>query len=591
MTTTGSAATTPYEPALVGPYRPVRRLGEGGMGVVHLALDPQGRAVALKVLRDHVCADPEARARLRREVETLRRVRSPHVAEVLAADLEGGRPYVATRFVPGPTLEEHVRASGPLAAPGVARLGVVLAAALTAIHEAGVVHRDVKPGNVLLLDGDPVLVDFGIAHVVDEARITRAGLVMGTPGYLSPEVVAGWPVTAATDWWGWGATLAFAATGRSPFGTGPIEVVLDRVRQGHVDLAGVDPRLAPVLWAALAPDPRRRSASAVLVPMLLRAGAHPPGLVVGGVAPPTSAPVPSPLPATRRAPAPARRPAPVPSPRPATRRDPAPSAPAPWPLPVGRPPAGPSPAPTTPRPATPRPTTPRPTAIAPTRVYEQPRGAGPAQPGTRGPGVQDQRRPPPPRPGPGWTTAVLVAALAAIAGGAAIAPGATLIGFLAFTVLARTADRTVTDLLRRRHERGPRASDGLVVVAAMPWRLTSTAIASGVAAVLPCMVGVATAFVVASALAGGVPAMPGTGPSLAGAGVATALVAWWGPGGGSLRRGSRALVRGVTPTRGSRAALIALLLAGALIAVGASAAGVRPDPAPFVAPSLQLWAI
>ena len=588
MTTTGSAATTPYEPALVGPYRPVRRLGEGGMGVVHLALDPHGRAVALKVLRDHVCADPEARVRLRREVETLRRVRSPHVAEVLAADLEGGRPYLATRFVPGPTLEEHVRASGPLAAPGVARLGVVLAAALTAIHEAGVVHRDVKPGNVLLLDGDPVLVDFGIAHVVDEARITRAGLVMGTPGYLSPEVVAGWPVTAATDWWGWGATLAFAATGRSPFGTGPIEVVLDRVRQGRVDLAGVDPWLAPVLWAALAPDPRRRSPSAALVPMLLQAGARPPGTGAGSAATPTFAPVPSPLPATRPDPAPASRPTPVPSPLPATRRQPAPSSAAPWPLPLGRPPAGPSPAPTTPRPATPRPTPMPP--MPPTRVDERPRGPVPAQPATRG-----ARRP----------RSTAAAAAEARAGmdhggpgrgarrhrrGAAIAPGATLIGFLAFTVLARTADRTVTDLLRRRHERGPRASDGLVVVAAMPWRLTSTAIASGVAAVLPCLVGVATAFIVASALAGGVPAMPGTGPSLAGAGVAMAIVAWWGPGGGSLRRGSRALVRGVTPTRGSRAALIALLLAGAVVAVGASAAGVRPDPAPFVAPSLQLWA-
>src|SRR4051794_23623256 len=221
-----SGSTGPGEPALLGPYRPVHRIGEGGMGVVHLALDEQGRAVALKVLRDHVGGDPEARARLRREVEILRRVRSPHVAEVLAADLEGVRPYLATRFVPGRTLEDQVRAEGPLGIADVARVGVVLAQALTAIHAAGVVHRDVKPANVMLLDGEPVLIDFGIAHVADQTRLTQAGLVMGTPGYLAPEVVAGQPVTSATDWWGWGATLAYAATARAPFGSGPLAVVL-----------------------------------------------------------------------------------------------------------------------------------------------------------------------------------------------------------------------------------------------------------------------------------------------------------------------------------------------------------------------------
>src|SRR3954465_1463646 len=203
-------STPPREPALFGPYRPVQRIGEGGVGVVRLALDEQGRAVALKVLRDHVCADPEARARLRREGETLRRVRSPHVAEVLAADLDSARPYLATRFVPGRTLEDRVRAEGPLDIADVTRVGVVLARALTAIHAASVVHRDVKPANVMLFDGDPVLIDFGIAHVADQGRLTRAGLVMGTPGYLSPEVVAGWPVTPATDWGGWGRPRAFA---------------------------------------------------------------------------------------------------------------------------------------------------------------------------------------------------------------------------------------------------------------------------------------------------------------------------------------------------------------------------------------------
>src|SRR5918911_5712776 len=304
-------AGLPREATTIGPYRPVQRIGEGGMGVVHLALDPQGRTVALKVLRDHVSADPEARVRLRREVESLRRVRSPHVAEVLAADLDGDRPFLATRFIPGPTLEDHVRAEGPLPVADVVRVGLVLAEALAAVHAARVVHRDLKPSNVLLLDGDPVLVDFGIAHLADQTRITRAGLVMGTPGYLSPEVVAGWPVTPGTDWWGWGSTLAFAASGRSPFGSGPVEVVLDRVRHGRPDLGGVDPRLVPVLVAALAPDPHRRPPAGALVAMLHRAGVVPSPADAAGAAT-TRFPPPAP---TRRQPPPAvgRGPAPPPA--------------------------------------------------------------------------------------------------------------------------------------------------------------------------------------------------------------------------------------------------------------------------------------
>jgi predicted Ser/Thr protein kinase len=512
-------STTPREPVSIGPYRPLQRLGEGGMGVVHLALDAQGRAVAVKVLRDHVCADPEARARLRREVETLRRVRSPHVAEVLGADLDGDRPYLATRFVPGRTLEEHVRAEGPLPAADVARLGVVLAQALAAIHGAGVVHRDVKPANVMLLGGDPVLIDFGIAHVVDETRLTRAGLVMGTPGYLSPEVVAGWPVTAATDWWGWGCTLAFAASGRSPFGTGPLEVVLDRVRQGRPDLAGVDPRLAPVLAAALAADPNRRPGSAALVSMLQRAVAAPPPVADGGIV--TTTPF-VPVPPTRLETAPR------------------PPVPAPLALPVGR-----------------------------------------AEP-ERGPG---------PPPAQGWTTAVLLAALAALAGAAALAPGATLIAFVVLTALARTVDRTATGLARRRWQRGARTGDGVVVLLALPWRLLMAAVASLLAVVLPVFVGVAAAFLVASVVAGPDAARPGSGPALAAAAVAAALVAWSGPGGGSLRRGTHLVVRGLVTTRGVGAVLVALLLTGALVAAGARASGVRPDPAPFPRPELPSWVV
>ncbi|MGL5829449.1 MAG: serine/threonine-protein kinase, partial [Angustibacter sp.] len=248
----------PAAPVRLGPYRLAHRLGEGGMGVVHLAHDEQGRQVAIKVLRSHIAHDSEARARLAREVSTLRRVRHPLVADVLDADVEGERPYVVTRFVPGSGLDVVVRDQGPLAPESLLRLGMGLSSALAAIHSVSVVHRDLKPANVMMLDSDPVVIDFGIAHVADDVRLTSTGLVMGTPGYLSPEVIDGDPVTTATDWWGWAATLAFAASGRPPYGKGPMDVVIDRVRRGQCDLMGVDERLRPLLTAALAVDPQHR---------------------------------------------------------------------------------------------------------------------------------------------------------------------------------------------------------------------------------------------------------------------------------------------------------------------------------------------
>ena len=240
--------------ARLGPYRLVQQIGEGGMGVVHLALDPADRAVAIKVLRPHIAGDPSARERLRREVAVLRRVRHRLVAEVLDADPDGPQPYVVTQFVPGRSLEEHVREEGPLPPAALARLADGLGQALAAVHDAGVVHRDLKPANVLMLDGDPVVIDFGIAKVADDPRLTSADLVMGTPGYLAPELVEGAEVGPAADWWGWAATTAYAATGRPPFGGGPWHVVLDRVRRGAADLDGVPAPLVPVLTAALSTD-------------------------------------------------------------------------------------------------------------------------------------------------------------------------------------------------------------------------------------------------------------------------------------------------------------------------------------------------
>ena len=225
-------------PRKIGPYRLVEKIGEGGMGVVYLGADAEGRRVAVKVLGAAVASDPNARHRLAREVETMRRVRNRFVAEVLDADVDGPSPYVVTRYVPGRTLEDTVRQSGPLRGAALDNLAEGLAEALTAIHAAGVVHRDLKPGNVMLDDGQPVVIDFGIAHVPDATRLTKTGLVMGTPGYLAPEVIEGGTSSGASDVHSWGATVAYAATGRQPFGSGTYQTIFFRVLEGQAELDG-----------------------------------------------------------------------------------------------------------------------------------------------------------------------------------------------------------------------------------------------------------------------------------------------------------------------------------------------------------------
>lgn len=245
-------------PRKIGPYRLIEKIGEGGMGVVYLARDTENRKVAVKVLGPAVAADPDARRRLAREVETMRRIRSQYVAQVVDADVTGAAPYVVTRYVPGRTLEATVRDDGPLRGQALDRLAFGLAEALTAIHAAGVVHRDLKPANVMLEDGRPVVIDFGIAHVPDATRLTRTGLVMGTPGYVAPEVIEGQPSSGATDVHSWGTTVAFAASGRQPFGTGDFQAIFYRVLQGEATLTGVPPQLLPLVRAALGTDPRSR---------------------------------------------------------------------------------------------------------------------------------------------------------------------------------------------------------------------------------------------------------------------------------------------------------------------------------------------
>lgn len=243
----------------VGAYELLSKLGEGGMGVVHLARHEEtGERVALKVLRTHVVGDEETRARLEREVRSLRQVRSPWIAEIVDADPYADLPYVATRYVPGPTLHDRIKDDGPVLGEDRFWLARCLAGGVAACHDAGVLHRDVKPSNVVMEGRTPVLIDFGLARVADDPKITLTGWLVGTPGYLAPEILEGTPSSPASDVHSWAATTAYALLGRPPFGTGPSMAVLDRVRRGQHDLDGIEGSMREVLTAALATDPADR---------------------------------------------------------------------------------------------------------------------------------------------------------------------------------------------------------------------------------------------------------------------------------------------------------------------------------------------
>jgi serine/threonine protein kinase len=269
---------------MLGPYRLRELLGEGGMGMVYLASGPDDRPVAVKVLRQGAPGEQTARRRLAREVDTMRRVHSPFVAEVLDADVDSDPPYIVTQYVAGRTLEDLVAADGPLTGPPLASLACGLAAALAAIHAAGVVHRDLKPANVMLVHGEPVVIDFGIAQAPDSTRLTMTGMFMGTPGYLAPEVIEGGDSTAAADVHSLAATLAYAATGRPPFGTGQFQAIFYRIVHGQPDLGTLPEPLRPVILAGLATDPATRPTAADLATRL--AALSPETLV-----PPPAAPV------------------------------------------------------------------------------------------------------------------------------------------------------------------------------------------------------------------------------------------------------------------------------------------------------------
>jgi hypothetical protein len=532
------------------------------MGVVHLARDPEGRPVAVKVLHPLGNEGVNARRRLAREVETMRRVRSPYVAEVLDADVTGEFPYIVTRFVSGPTLEEMVRTRGSLSGPGLRRLAHGMAEALTAIHAAGVVHRDLKPGNVMLTDDRPIVIDFGIAQAGDATRLTQTGLVMGTPGYLAPEVIEGEPSSPASDVHSWGSTMAFAATGHLPFGGGSYETIFYRIISGRADLSGVPAPLVPLISAALARDPSHRpsaswlSAQAVALDMsAATATATYDGVPVTETQYPREAVViPAVPPAAPQAgpQAGAARVAPPPAPRQAA-RDVADLLP-----PVSYPPAGKQ------------------------QPYQDqagpwgPQGPKPAAGAAAGAGAPAAASRPAARPNTAAGLAVMVALVALTV----VLPVAGLLVSLAVITLLRAADRAQSKLAVRRSVRGPRASDLVVVLVTAPLTVARALLTEALMAPLAAIVGAAAyGLVVVVTHSSNMPR--------AGAYAAAAVVAWYGlgPGSGRPRRQLNRMAGAVARTRTSAAAITLSVWALAVAAV-LFASSQTPYYWPAVAPHL-----
>ncbi|WP_433405612.1 bifunctional serine/threonine-protein kinase/ABC transporter substrate-binding protein [Streptomyces sp. CA-146814] len=246
------------DPARIAGYRVLGRLGAGGMGVVLLGRSPGGALVAIKLIRAEYADDAGFRTRFRREVAIARQVRNRWAVPVVDADTEAAAPWLATEFVPGPPLSEAVGGGAPLPERSVRALGSMLAEALEAVHGAGLVHRDVKPGNVLLgLDG-PRLIDFGIARALDDTVLTATDAIVGSPGFLSPEQAQGRRIGPASDVFSLGCVLVYAATGGRPFGSGPVEAMLFRTVHDPADLHHLPPGLGQVVEACLSKEPEGR---------------------------------------------------------------------------------------------------------------------------------------------------------------------------------------------------------------------------------------------------------------------------------------------------------------------------------------------
>ncbi|GAA2801031.1 serine/threonine-protein kinase [Saccharopolyspora taberi] len=356
------------EPTRIGDYRMLARIGRGAMGSVYLGRSRGGRVVAVKVIRADLADDAEFRERFRREVAMVRSVGGFWTATVVDADTEAEQPWLATEYVPGPTLHKAVAEHGPLPERSVRGLAAGLAEALGGIHRAGLVHRDLKPANILLGPDGPRVIDFGISRAMTGSALTATGMFMGTPGFFSPEQTSGEEVGPPSDVFSLGAVLVFAATGAGPFGNENTAAMLYRVVHDEPDLSAVPQGLRPLLAACLAKDPAARPGPRELLDR------------IGEASPEGSQWLPSEITAViteaateLQRTAVAEPPAPKPATRGYTQAQPAPpvaQAPAPTPVaPQAQAPA--TPAPAAPAPATPAPAAPAPAAPAPAPAQQR----------------------------------------------------------------------------------------------------------------------------------------------------------------------------------------------------------------------------
>ncbi len=260
------------DPRMIGEFRLHSRLGAGGMGQVYLGFSPAGRAVAIKVVHPQLARDQEFIQRFGREVAAARAVSGMYTAPVVGSGLNDTPPWLATAFVPGPPLAAVVARYGALPEPATWRLAAGLAEALRAVHAVGLVHRDLKPANVLLADDGPHVIDFGISRAFQGTQLTSAGMVVGTPGYMSPEQAEGAPSGPPSDVFSLGCVLAYTATGSPPFGEGSAATILYRVVRGEPDLGNVPASLRQLIEACLRKDPAQRPDLTHLASMITALG-------------------------------------------------------------------------------------------------------------------------------------------------------------------------------------------------------------------------------------------------------------------------------------------------------------------------------
>ncbi|MBT2447803.1 serine/threonine protein kinase [Streptomyces sp. ISL-43] len=397
------------DPAVVGGYRLAAVLGAGGMGKVYLSYTPGGRPIAIKVIRAEFGEDPEFRRRFQQEVRSAQRVQGLYTAPVIDSDTEGSQPWLATAYVPGPSLAHAVARHGGLPSSSVLLLTVGVAEALHVIHGAGIVHRDLKPANVLLASDGPRVIDFGIARAADSTALTSTGVSVGTPAFMAPEQASAGTVTPATDVFALGLIAAFAATGASVYGDGPSHAVLYRIVHEAPDLSGLSPQLRPVVTRCLSRDPADRPTLSEIIELCNEASAVPlrqgedwlPREVAGSIT------------ERLRLPAPAPTPPPQPPTAAPTERSPQPPAPSAPPAAAAAPaytPTGVAAAPTQAAPAQPAPGTVPPGYRTPPPHVQSPHAQSPypqpqyPQPSYPQPQPQPQPQYPQPQYTPGYST-------------------------------------------------------------------------------------------------------------------------------------------------------------------------------------------